>query len=269
MKKVWINFYQLAEKTHIFLNRSVWHTLLGHMLLVLTVSFLAMAFFFFIYLPVATYPHEYTSTPNLVGQHIDSIDKTMDDRELLYEVSDSSYDRKLAAGTILKQIPRAGKEVKQNRVVYLITNRQNAKSIFLPNIIGSSIKNTRIVLKNYNLKIGNVVYVPDIAANAILALMYRGDTIQTDTITTYSIVQNSTVDLLVGNGMGEPKVSVPNLIGKDLREISNILLDHGFSLGRVSAERETRYQSNTIIEQSPAPLTKGRVMDSINVVIAL
>ena len=96
-------------------------------------------------------------------------------RDFRYEVSDSGYSSVYPPLTILKQYPKPGAYVKENRKIYLTVKAKEPQKVKMPNdLIDGSLKNAELVLRSYGLKRGEIKYKPDLAANAVLEQWYNG-----------------------------------------------------------------------------------------------
>ena len=126
-------------------------------------------FIFYIYFPFKTNHGDTITVPNLIGMELNEIDEFLTDRDLRYEIlNDSSYSSEYPAYTILQQNPSENEKVKENRKIYLTLNSSIPPKIKMPKIINGSVKNAQLILRSYDLKLGDITYVPDMARNAVL-----------------------------------------------------------------------------------------------------
>lgn len=147
--------------------------------------------------------------PDLKGLTVKAAAQAIDDKELRYVIVDSIFDEENKPGTVVDQNPSAKFLVKQNRTVYLTVNAFNPPKVQMPNLIDVSLRQATAMLETYGLEVGNLKYVPDYAFNAVLHQTYKGRDIQPGT----SILKNSKIDLVLGDGLNGEKVPVPSLIG--------------------------------------------------------
>ena len=118
-------------------------------------------FIFYIYFPFKTNHGDTITVPNLIGMELNEIDEFLSDRDLRYEIlDDSSYSSEYPPYTILQQNPSENEKVKENRKIYLTLNSSIPPKIKMPKIINGSVKNAQLILRSYDLKLGDITYVP-------------------------------------------------------------------------------------------------------------
>ncbi len=206
-----------------------WKGLIFHIGFIAIVVMSLILIFFFVYLPSTTRHNETITVPNLEGMSLLDMDNFLKKRHLNYEVSDSNYFEKYPPLTILKQYPLSGSHVKERRKIYLTVNQNQPNSIKMPNLIDGSLKNAELVLKSYGLKRGGIRYKADLAPNAVLEQLYKGNPIAPGD----PILKGSEVDLLVGDGLGRRVFSVPRFIGLPIDEADFSIKGSGLNTGSV------------------------------------
>ncbi len=230
---------------------------------ILTTLLLALFFgFFFVYLPWSTNHGETITVPNLKGLTIDQMEDLLDERNLEYEVTDSTFTPGVAPLTILKQYPLANSKVKQGRKIYLTINTETAPMIRMPKLTEMSVRSAEQQLLTYGLVRGNLKYVPDLQQNVVLEVQYEGKKIEAGTL----IAKGSSVDLVVGSGTSDVEVDVPDVMGKTLEEAELIIKGSGLERGSIIYDGNSTEPAGTIIRQNPesgdgAKLKGGEVID--------
>lgn len=166
------------------------------------------------------------TVPNVVGKSFDEAKKILSNNGFDVEVQDSLYTDTTAKGSVLRQVPEGDATVKISRTVYITINRHVPPLVEMPNIVGFSLRNAELQLKNMGLKIGDTSYVTDFARNSVKEQHYHnGGPIPPGT----KIQQGSSIDLVLSNGIGETEFSVPNLIGMTYGAAKNLLESNGLS----------------------------------------
>ena len=206
---------------------------------------LIIFFLFYIYFPIKTNHGDTITVPNLIGMELKDIDEFLSDRDLRYEIlDDSSYSSEYPPYSILQQNPSENEKVKENRKIYLTLNSSIPPKIKMPKIINGSVKNAQLILKSYDLKLGEITYVPDMARNAVLKMFIEGDSVSENDL----VLKGSIVDLEVGNGLGNQIFDTPDLINLDLEEAKFTIIGSGLRLGNIIYQ-DSGYYNNKILDE--------------------
>ena len=206
---------------------------------------LIIFFLFYIYFPIKTNHGDTITVPNLIGMELKDIDEFLSDRDLRYEIlDDSSYSSEYPPYSILQQNPSENEKVKENRKIYLTLNSSIPPKIKMPKIINGSVKNAQLILKSYDLKLGEITYVPDMARNAVLKMFIEGDSVSENDL----VLKGSIVDLEVGNGLGNQIFDRPDLINLDLEEARFTIIGSGLRLGNIIYQ-DSGYYNNKILDE--------------------
>lgn len=232
-----------------------------HFLVIITLGLFFLLGFFYIFLPSYTNHQETLTVPNLEGIHLDQVDEYLTARNLRYEVtSDSSFSSAHPPHTILKQDPRAGSKVKENRKIYISLNAANPPSVKMPRLQDGSVKNAMMVLESLGLVLGEIEYVPDLAQNAVLEQQFNGKEIPEGTL----IPKGSRIDLVVGDGLGNQVLTVPDVVGMDIEDAEVIIKGSGLKIGALINEAGTGQPPGTVLRQTPSAGLNIRIGEVID-----
>src|SRR5690606_30787156 len=202
-----------------------------NILIILGVLITLLFIFFQVYLPNYTNHGETVTVPDLEGFHYEELSDFLQERNLVLEVTpDSGFVEDVKALHVLKQNPKPGAKVKQNRKIYVTLNAKNAPLVLMPNLVNTPLKNAQEILANFGLVRGEIVYVPDIGMNVVLEQKYRGRNIKEG----MEISKGSQIDLVVGDGLGNQTLAIPNLLGMDEGEAEFLVIGSGLRVGTVS-----------------------------------
>jgi len=223
------------------------HVSLHLSLMVVLGSCIVFLFFQFL-LPVLTRHGQFITVPDLKGVSLEEIDACLAQRSLRFEITQEfAYAPDYPPMTVLQQYPRAGAYVKEGRKIYLILNTQTPPQVKMPNLIDGSVRNAHVRLKSHGLLLGTIKYVPDVAQNAVLEQRYQGKEISEDT----PIALGARIDLVVGAGLGNEMVEVPQVVGMKLKNARPLLLSMGVQVGNIAYEVNADQVPGTILRQRP------------------
>jgi eukaryotic-like serine/threonine-protein kinase len=231
-------------------GKPLWINVLGGIVILIFLLLLFLAS-----LQVITSHGKEMKIPSVTGMSVNDARKTLESQGFDVQVQDSVYSDTLAPLQVLRQIPEADNMVKVNRTVYLTINRAVAPFIAMPNLVGMTIRNAQMILRQYGLKLEDTMFRPDFAKNSVLDQMYNGEPIKPGT----QIQQGSGITLVLGNGIGDVEYAVPDLTGMTLHDARHILDSSRLILGAVVplediADKETAF----ITRQNPERLDENR-----------
>ena len=219
--------------------------------LVLATLFFVLIFVFtYNWLGAYTKHGETVTVPNLKDMKLSQLENFLKDRNLSYKVADSSvFILDKPAGIVVEQDPLPNAHVKENRTIYVTITRTVPPKVHLPNLIDVSQRQAEAILGSYGLKAGTITYKADLAKNAVLEMSMNGKPLKPGD----EIPKGSTIDFVLGDGIGNTEVSIPNLVGLSYDEALFVLKGSGLTQGMVMYDSNVRDSSNAIVyKQSPA-----------------
>ncbi|MDP2040268.1 PASTA domain-containing protein, partial [Algoriphagus sp.] len=117
---------------------------------------------------------------------------------------------------------------------------------------------------NIGLERGDIVYVPDIGINVVLEQRYRGVSIREG----FEIPKGATIDLVVGDGMGNQLLFVPELNGLEEEEAEFLILGSGLRVGNKKYSSTDSVPPGRVFLQAPPSGMQVRTGELINIWIA-
>ncbi|GAB4402593.1 MAG: hypothetical protein OHK0039_00800 [Bacteroidia bacterium] len=191
--------------------------------------FLYLAVFFWI-LPAYTRHGDGLLVPDVSEMPVQEAMQVLKKAGLRPVQNDSIFIEDLPAGVVIKQYPLPYARVKPKRSISLTINKSEPPMVTMPNLVEPSISiyHARNKLENWNLAVGKVTRVPDLASGVVLRALYGGKDIKPGT----RIPQGSKIDLIVGAGPGS-KIAVPDLEGYSYEDALAVLKQMGLQVGFV------------------------------------
>lgn len=230
--------FEFITKRSIFFN-----ILSGFFLMVICL------FLLYILLGPITRHGKIITVPNVIGKNFEEAKKILSNQGFDVEIQDSIYTDTTSTNAVLKQMPEGDAIVKIHRKVYLTINRSVPPFVEMPNLIGFSFRNAEMQLRNLGLRVGDTVFKPDFARNAVLEQLQNGLKIKPGD----KIQQGSIVVLVVGDGLGGEVFNVPNLLGRTFSDAKEFLESNGLSFLVVLPDVDVKDTSTAFIyKQNPA-----------------
>jgi beta-lactam-binding protein with PASTA domain len=250
-----------------FAKPETWFDVVKHLLLIGVLGGLLVVGFFYVYLPITTHHGETLVVPKVTGMSLANLNNYLDERNLAYFVDDSSYSAGLRPGTVLTQEPAPGEKVKEGRKIYISVAMSRPPVIKMPKLTDGSVKNAQLILKSYDLEIGQLKLVPNIAQNEVLKQLVGGKEIAPGA----PIAKGTKVDLEVGDGLGNQEFEMPSLVNMPEDEARTLLAGQHLEVGEVFKQAaETGQTPGTVVRQRPvaAPGTTIRMGQLVDLWVA-
>ena len=158
------------------------------------------------------------------------------------KVTDSVFVRRLGAGVVYRQAPKAGATVKKGRSIFLTINSIIPKKVVMPNLVGYSLNEARSELTNRGLALGRLNYTQDIATNNVIRQSVRGRTVRPGDM----VISGSEVDLTLGLSGDESPTAVPRVIGMKYIPAVDALHDRYLNVGRVRFDAGVKTYTDSV-----------------------
>ena len=208
---------------------------------------------FFASLGWITGHNKYEKVPDIIGQNIYTAKTALEAKGFRVEVTDSVFTAEVPGLTVTKQIPEGDATVKNGRTIYLSINRAVAPLIDMPSLVGYSYKSAELYLQSMGLKMGDTSYRADFARNAVLEQLYHKEVIKPGT----RVPLGSTIDFVLGSGVGSNEFDVPDLVGLTLSQAKSLLSSMGISTGSLVVVGSVSDSLNAfVVKQSPEAVTE-------------
>jgi beta-lactam-binding protein with PASTA domain len=191
----------------------------------------------------------------------------LESKGLNYSI-DSVYQDNSAPGTVIEQDPDPNTNVKTNRTIYLTIITRQPPPVNFPEIVQKTFLEAQAILNNSGLKVGDTIYISDIARDLVLEARFGGQSLRDGE----PIPKGSRISLVLGDGKGASEVDLPDLTGLSLNDAIVELRSAELSLGNVSFEGAVTDTANAyIIRQYPAlsdSLTRVSIGSRIDVILS-
>lgn len=198
--------------------------------------------------------------PMVKGMSFDKASALLEQKGFDVEIQDSVYFDSLPPLSVTRQFPEADAVVKRNRTVYLTVNRAVPPTIEMPKLVGLSYRSAEVSLRQYGLRMGDTSYKVDFAKNSVLDQVYNGQTIKPG----MKIQMGSTIDLVLGTGVGGFEFAVPDLFGMPYEEAKTLLQATGLSVGALVVLPEVQDTSSAFVyRQMPERFNEDRKFNRI------
>jgi eukaryotic-like serine/threonine-protein kinase len=206
-------------------------TFLKHLGIAIGVATL-LAFALFFSLGIYTQHGKSLAVPDFHGLSEAQIANIVEALDLRYQIIDSVHVNNSMPGAVVEQSPKAGSRVKKNRTVFLTINALNPEMILTPRLVDYSLRNAVNILESYGLKLGQLIYVPSEYTNLVVGQHLAGKPVEPGT----PVLKGTSIDLLVGQGLGDERTELPDLLGLTLDEARGYLKGLALNMGTIAGD---------------------------------
>lgn len=176
---------------------------------------------------------ESVTVPDLRGSTFEQLKSILGGKNLEWQIMDSVYDMGKPPMSIVDQNPKPNAKVKEGRTIYITINATRAPTTEIPDLIGrSSLKYAKMQLESYGLKVGELIYKPDPHLNAVIGLLVDGKNVTKK----MRVPRGTVIDIVLGKGFGDSRISVPYLLGLRLNEAIFKMKGYSLNSGAIVAD---------------------------------
>jgi serine/threonine-protein kinase len=200
------------------------------------------------------------STPDVIGQNLYKVIEELSREGFGLKLEGEETNQNVPAGTILRQNPSAGMTVREGKVIKVTISR-GGEIIYVPDLVGQSIRSADISLRTSTLVMGEVTKK--------YSVVFDKDIILSQDIPAGTKVdKDSVVNLVVSDGQPpQGTVLMPKFINKNIQEVSEWSLQTGINLN-IKKEASCEFKSDIIIIQYPEPDIDITGFNSIDITVS-
>ena len=207
---------------------------------------------FFIYLKfldIYTLHDRYITVPDYSGYKLAQLDSISEKNKLRYVIIDSISDLNQPKGIVINQEPKPKTKVKKKRRIYLTVTETNTSIVQFPDVYDLTLRQALRKIEIVGLKVGKLEYRSDIATNKILDFNVNGISIYAN----QEILKGTVVNLVVGRGLSDEYVIVPDLIDLNRVAAHIVLKTSSLNIGTEFYDENVVDSSNAVIYKQTPP----------------
>jgi serine/threonine-protein kinase len=199
---------------------------------------------------------EAIEVPSVLGLPVQSARALVENRGLMFVVSEEREDAKTPAGNIVAQRPMEGSRIEKGHTLDVVVAKAPAP-FKMPALVGLPLAEAKQKVEAAKLVVGKISEdtSADVKAGSVISqgIAEGGET-----------RVGTAVDLVVSKGVAT--VVVPSVVGRSLAKAKDELQKSGFTVGNLKSRSDDDRSDGVILEQTPAAnqqAPKGSAVDLV------
>lgn len=193
----------------------------------------------------AVHSQKDVTVPDLTGKSLQEALEMLSNHNLGIKKEGAEFNDTVPAGTVLRQTPASGSEVREGKIVR-ITVSQGGETVFVPELVGQSLRSVEIALRTNFLTLGEISERP--------SLKYEKDfVIAQEPLPRTILTKNALVHVTVSNGPPEDgTILMPDFIGKTWGDAETWAKQAGMDVQKVQ-DPSSAAPAGSVTQQEIAP----------------
>lgn len=201
------------------------------------------AFGFTIYQSYFQVPEE-VEVPAISGKNVAEAYRILESVGLKLQVHESRHEKTVPDRVVISQTPSAGRKVRKDRAILAVVSL-GPELIDVPDLRGKSLRESKIILSNHRLRLGNVSYKPAVEGQPEQVVNQRpGPNDQ--------VRKGEAVNLQVQKGAGSAMIEVPSWQGKPLYRLDQLIAKANLELDSVAWVNSDFVPRGEVLGQFPS-----------------
>jgi len=213
-----------------------------------------------IVMPLVTRHGSEFPTPSVVGKNLREAESILKAGGLRLEIESRQHSPAVPEGVIMDQVPRPYAMVKKNRRIKVVVSA-GARMTVVPFLRGYTPRQSQLMLEEAGLEIGGESYARDdsLPAGVVVSSIPAGGG---------SVPAGTVVNILINKTDAFGLVTVPILVGENIKKAEAMLNRQGLVLGAVYREIDAVLLPGTVVRQSVAAGLRVRRGTAVDLTIA-
>ncbi|OEG69239.1 hypothetical protein ATZ36_02275 [Candidatus Endomicrobiellum trichonymphae] len=224
--------------------------------IILAIIGIAFYFAFNIIMSALVHNKKEVVLPNVIGKSIYDATEELSNAGFGLKKDGEEFNQNVPAGVILRQNPSAGMNVREGKLVG-VTISQGGEMIYVPNLVGQTVRSADISLKYSTLVMGEVLKKYSLKVS-------KGMVLSQDIAAGSSVDKDSVINIVVSDGPPpEGIVLMPDFVNKNLEEAEVWATRCGINLN-VAGEKFSGIRTNAVLRQLPEADTDVTDLESVS-----
>lgn len=193
--------------------------------------------------------------PNFIDMTYEQAEALAADEGFTLKQGKDIYSSDIAEGRICQQNPTPGVETPKKSTITVNLSRGSKEGV-VPNVVGMNSNDVEEYLETYGYILGSV--------KTETSTEKEGTIIEQDPSAGTKLDKENRINIVVSDGKGKEKGTVPSLNGKSLKDAKNAITSAGFVVGEIKYDYSDVYGNGYVMWQqygANTQLDKGTTID--------
>jgi len=246
------------EKITLTRRRKADRTLTGCLLIFLPFLVVAGLFSFLVYRFLI--PLKDVAVPDVCGKSVSEAEYLLEESRLRHRIISKEYSLDVPLDHVIRQMPFAGKTVKEKKVIQLVISEGQEEAI-VPDLRGLSLSEAKLSLEEAKLTLGQKSYQPSDS-------IPKGNVADQIPLPQTTVSRGTKVNLKLSSGPEKILIEIPDLKDSSLFLAREALVKDKLSLKEIRREPSSTVPSGRVIGQEPSAGSKVEEGAEVTLVVS-
>ncbi|MCL2390337.1 MAG: PASTA domain-containing protein, partial [Endomicrobia bacterium] len=227
------------ENTQPKLEKRILYIKFLKLFIVFAIIFAAFYYSFNTVMSAVIHSKKEITLPDIKGKSLAEAVEELSVSGLGLKKEGEEFSNSVPPGIILRQTPPAGMNIREGKIVKVTISR-GGETIYIPNLVGKTVRAADIAIKSYGLMIGEV-------SQRYSIMVEKGSVVSQDPAAGTAADKDTVINIVVSNGQPpEGIIYVPDWKGKTPEDVKNWAGKNNVSV-EVIKDKTSEFPSGTII----------------------
>ena len=246
------------EKITLTRRRKADRTLKGCLLIFLPFLVVAGLFSFLVYRFLI--PLKDVAVPDVCGKSVSEAEYLLEESRLRHRIISKEYSLDVPLDHVIRQMPFAGKTVKEKKVIQLVISEGQEEAI-VPDLRGLSLSEAKLSLEEAKLTLGQKSYQPSDS-------IPKGNVADQIPLPQTTVSRGTKVNLKLSSGPEKILIEIPDLKDSSLFLAREALVKDKLRLKEIRREPSSTVPSGRVIGQEPSAGSKVEEGAEVTLVVS-
>lgn len=178
--------------------------------------------------------------PNFIDMSLEQAQQLAEQEGFKLKQGKDIYSADIPQGRVCQQDPEPGIETPKKGTITINLSKGSKEGV-VPNVVGMNKDDVEAYLADYGYVLGSV--------KTETSTEKEGTVLEQDPVAGGKLDKESAINIVVSDGKGKEKGTVPSVCGKSLKEAKNAITKAGFTVGNITYDYSDVYGNGYVMWQ--------------------